>query len=132
MRIATVLALSALLLGGFVACNDHNPKVVFPTDAGSIVKLEAGASQDLGADRDTVAVAALVLDGGAQEADASTEVSTDANRGPDAPNLLDVKGDTNVTIDGATSVDGAGSAVLDVGVDSAESSAAIDGGKVGG
>ena len=140
MRIARVLAVTTLVLGGSAACNDHNPKVVFTTDAGIDGKTEAGAPQDTGTGHDTAAVpdAPIALDVGAQGADAplATEVAPEVNRGIDTPSALDVSLDANVTIDGATSVDGSGPAVdgaggsaVDVGIDS---SVTIDGGKAGG
>jgi hypothetical protein len=140
MRIARVLAVTTLVLGGFAACNDHNPKVVFTTDAGIDGKTEAGALQDtvagrdLGADPDGPTVAEVAAQGA--DAPLAAEVAPDGNRGIDASSALDVSVDANVTIDGATSVDGSGPAVdgvggsaIDVGIDS---SATIDGGKAGG
>jgi hypothetical protein len=48
MQLARVLAFAGAIFGGSTACNDHNPTVVFPVDAGEGGKIEAGASPDGG------------------------------------------------------------------------------------
>ncbi len=112
MRVARVMAVTTLVLGGFAACNDHYPKVVFTTDAGIDGKTEAGAPQDTGGGQDIGAVpdAAIGADVGAQGADVplAADVAPDVNRGIDVPGLLDVNVDVSVDANGAIDGGGAG------------------------
>jgi hypothetical protein len=136
MRVAHVLAVTTLVLGGLAACTDHYPKVVFQTDAGNDGKSEAGAPQDTGAGGETATVpdAPSAVDVGIQGADVplAVDVALEANRSIDVSSLdasVDVAVDASVALDGAQAVDGAGTSAIDAGIDS---SATVDGGKVGG
>jgi hypothetical protein len=144
MRLARILVGAWLVLGGFTACSDHNPTVVFVGDAGADGKSEAGAAQDGGGSHDGgVAVAAdtrgLSIDVPsaldlAQETSSAVDVANtpDVNRAADVNQAIDLPTviDTSRAIDGAgQTLDGSGGTALDLGVDS---SAASDGGGTGG
>jgi len=148
MRLARILVGAWLVLGGFTACSDHNPTVVFVGDAGADGKSEAGASQDGGGSHDggvgkEVAVAAdtgsvpvdvqSALDR-AQETISGVDVANtpDVNPAADVNHAIDLPTaiDTGRAIDGAAqAIDGSGGTALDLGVDS---SATPDGGGTGG
>jgi hypothetical protein len=144
MRVARVLAVTSLVLGGLAGCNDHNPNVVFPTDAGVDGKTEAGAPQDAGTSHDGAAAAevATAADVGTQGTDArlAADVTPDANQGIDVASPVDASVDHAVDANGAINspapvdgsglvVDGSGGSALDVGVDL---SASFDGDGAGG
>jgi hypothetical protein len=135
MQVARILAATSLILGGFAACNDHNPKVVFPTDATIDGKTEVGAPQDAGSIHDGAAAAEVVVaaDVGTQGADRplAVDVLPDVNQGVDtsaADANVDRSADSKDAIDSPSTADGAdlavdgtGGSAVDVGVDSSAS-----------
>jgi hypothetical protein len=106
-----------LLLGGIAGCNDHNPNVVFVTDAGIDGKTEAGAPQD-GADSHDGNVTA--------DAAIATEV---AGQGPDVALAPDLVPDVNPAIDTTPGVDGSAERAVDVNL-VIDSPAPIDGSRL--
>jgi hypothetical protein len=140
MRLARILLGTWLVFGGLTACSDHNPTVVFVTDAAAAGKSEAGSPQDSVGSHDGGggAEVAVAVDAGGPLVDVAIDLPPEANPVSDVANLdvnravdlyqaidLPTAIDAGRAIDGAgQALDGPGRTVLDLGADS---SAAHDG-----
>jgi hypothetical protein len=142
MRLARILLGTWLVFGGLTACSDHNPTVVFVTDAAAAGKSEAGSPQDSvgshdggGAAEVAIAVDAggplgdvpLAIDLSPEASPVSDVANLDVNRAVDLYQAIDLPTaiDAGRAIDGAgQALDGPGGTVVDLGADS---SAAHDG-----
>jgi hypothetical protein len=106
MRLARILLGTWLVFGGLTACSDHNPTVIFATDAATGGKIDVGTSQDGGGSHDGGAAAevAVVADGGGSPVDVSAirDLAQESNPVIDVANVPDVGADRAADVNQAS------------------------------